>query len=87
MLRAERPQPANRDGPKVIDCPFYGDCLMYAAQLNWKVWTCDGCPNRELCSVCQKLKYIKPYYRLLAEIYPEFKNKYEPVMKDLHLEV
>ena len=87
MSRIDSFQPVNREGLKVIDCPFYSDCLMYAAKRSWKAWTCEECPNRELSSVCKKLKFIAPYYQLLAEIYPEFKRKYEPAMNDLHPEV
>lgn len=85
MLKTESPEPVNREGPKVIDCPFYGDCLMYAAKRNWKAWTCENCSNLKLDSVCRKLKFIAPYYQLLAEIYPELKKKYEPVMSSLSL--
>jgi hypothetical protein len=80
------PTPVNRKGLKSIDCPFYGDCLMHAGRRNWHAWTCEECPNLGLDSVYQKLKSILPYYRLVAEIYPEFKSKYEPVMKSLHVE-
>lgn len=83
MLKIESPEPVNREGPKVIDCPFYGDCLMYAAKRNWQVWTCENCSNLKLDSVCLKLKFIAPYYQLLAEIYPELKKKYEHVMSSL----
>jgi hypothetical protein len=79
-LKTESPQPANREGGKAIDCPFYSDCLMHAAKRNWKAWTCEECRNLELRSVCQKLKYIAPYYQLLADIYPEFRRKYESAM-------
>ena len=87
MSKIDSTQPVNREGPKVLDCPFYGDCLMYAAKRNWKAWTCEECPNLKLDLICQKLKFIAPYYQLLAEIYPEFKRKYEPAMNDLHPEV
>jgi hypothetical protein len=80
VLKTKSPQPANREGGKSIDCPFYADCLMHAAKRNWKAWTCEECPNLELSSVCQKLKYIAPYYQLLADIYPEFRRKYESAM-------
>jgi hypothetical protein len=77
----------NGEGIKAINCPFYSDCLMHAALRNWKVWTCEQCPNLKLDLICQKLKYIAPYYQLLAEIYPEFKGKYESAMNALHPEV
>lgn len=80
------PEPVNRRGLKLNDCPFYGECLMHAARRNWLAWTCEECPNRKLDSVCRKLKSIAPYYRLLAEIYPEFKRKYEPAMKSFQVE-
>ena len=86
MLRTESPQPVHKKGSKAIDCPFYGDCLMYAAKHKWSAWTCEECPNLRLDLVCQKLRFIAPYYQLLAEIYPEFKRKYEPAMNALHPE-
>ena len=59
---------------------------MRAARRNWHVRTCEECPNLELDSVCQKLKSIMPYYKLLSEIYPEFKRKYDSMMESLHVE-
>ena len=79
-------QPINKKGLKYIDCPFYGDCLSHAAKSHWDAWSCEQCPNLGLKQVCQKLKFIEPYYGLLAEIYPEFKRKYKPVMNVLHPE-
>jgi hypothetical protein len=86
MLRTNTPEPVNREGLKSIDCPFYGDCLMYASKRNWKGWTCEECPNLELQLICQKLRFIAPYYQVLAEIYPEFKRKYEPIIDSSNLE-
>ncbi len=75
------PQPTEKKGLKYIDCPLYGDCLTHAVKRNWKNWSCEQCPNLSLKVICQRLKHIEPYYRLLGEIYPEFKRKYEPAMK------
>jgi hypothetical protein len=80
MLEANSPQPLNSDGGKAIDCPFYSDCLMQAAKHNWRVWTCEKCPNLRLDLVCKKFKFIAPYYELLSEIYPEFRRKFEPAI-------
>ena len=85
-LQPDLAQPLNRKGLKSIDCPFYGECLMRAAKENWQAWTCEECPHLGLDTVCQKLKSIKPYYRLLFEIYPEFKRKYEATMESLQVE-
>ncbi len=85
-MQLDSAQPINKKGLKYIDCPLYGDCLTHAAKRNWKSWNCEQCPNLGLKQVCQKLKFIEPYYELLAEIYPEFKRKYEPVMTDLYPE-
>ena len=85
VLNINLPTPVDRKGLRSIDCPFYGECLMVAARHNWKAWTCEECPNLGLDSVYQKLKSITPYYRLLSEIYPELKRKYDPVMKSLHV--
>ena len=86
ILNEVSPKPINRRGRRLIDCPFHGECLMHAAKHNWKAWTCEKCPNLGLESVYQKLKSIAPYYRLLSEIYPEFKRKYDPVIKSLYVE-
>jgi hypothetical protein len=86
MLKTDSPQPINREGVKVTDCPFYSDCLMLVAKRNWKSWSCEDCPNLRLDLVCKKLKFISPYYELLSEIYPEFRRKYEPAMSLFDLE-
>ncbi len=85
-MRRNSVNPVNRKGLRIIDCPLYGDCLMHAAKLNWKAWSCEQCVNRKLHSVPQRIKLIASYYKILAEIYPEFKSKYEPVMNGLHPE-
>ena len=87
VLNIGLPKPVNRKGLRSIHCPFYGDCLMHAGRSNWNAWTCEECPNLGLDSVYQKLKSIAPYYRLLSEVYPEFKRKYDHVMNSLHVEV
>ena len=79
-------QPTNSKGVKAIDCPYYSDCLMYAARHKWHAWTCEKCQYIRLDTVCKKLKFISPYYDLLAEIYPEFKRKFEPAMSLFDLE-
>jgi hypothetical protein len=81
------PTPVNRKGLRSVECPCYGECLMHAVRQNWKAWTCEECVNLGLDSIYQKFKSITPYYRLLSEIYPEFKRKYGPVMKSLHVGV
>ena len=86
-MRRNSVNPVNRKGLRIIDCPFYGDCLMTAAKLKWEAWTCEECQNRNLTLVRQELKFIAPYYKLLAEIYPEFKKEYEPLMNALHPEL
>jgi predicted nucleic acid-binding Zn finger protein len=60
---------------------------MQAAKLNRKTWGCDHCTNLKLKAVRQKMRYILPYYQLMAEIYPEFKKKYEPAMTIFNVEV
>ena len=74
------PNPKEKKGIKYIDCPLYGDCLMGAAKSHWQAWSCDKCPNLWLKDVRQRIRYVAPYYQLLAEIYPEFRRKYGPVM-------
>jgi len=86
MLKTNSPQPINSEGVKAIDCPFYSDCLMHAAKHYWRVWTCEKCPNLRLDLVCNKLKFISPYYELLSEIYPEFRRKFEPAISLFDLE-
>ena len=77
------PNPKEKKGIKYIDCPLYGDCLMGAAKSHWQAWSCDKCPNLWLKDVRQRIRYVAPYYQLLAEIYPEFRRKYGPVMNSL----
>jgi len=80
VVQLHFPQPVNRKGIKYLDCPLYGDCLMRAAKSSWETWSCGHCKNLKLKAVRQKMRYIAPYYQLMAEIYPEFKKKYEPAM-------
>jgi len=60
---------------------------MHAAKLNWKGCSCEECINRKLHSIHQKIKLIAPYYMVMAEIYPEFKKKYERAMTVFKVEV
>ena len=85
-MRRNSVNPVNMKGLRILDCPFYRDCLMYAAKLNWEAWSCEQCSNRRLHTIYQKIKLITPYYKIMAEIYPEFKRKYETVMNSLELE-
>ncbi len=85
-MQLDSAQPINKKGLKYIDCPLYGDCLTHAAKRNWKCWSCKQCRNLSLRLICEKFRFIEPYYGLLAEIYPEFKRKYEPVRNMLHPE-
>ena len=85
-MHIEPPKPAKENGLKYMDCPLSGDCLTHAARRKWKAWSCEECPNRMLDSVCQELKFIAPYYQIMAEINSEFKRKYEPLMNGLHPE-
>ena len=81
------PEPKNKKGIKYIDCPLYSHCLMGAAKSNWQAWSCEDCPNLELKMFQQRIRYIASYYRLLAEVYPNFRRKYESVMNScLHEE-
>jgi hypothetical protein len=84
--KMESAHPVNREGRRFIECPFYGECLMHAAKHNWRAWTCAQCPNLRLDLVRKKLKFISPYYQLLAEIYPQFRTKYEPAITLFDLE-
>ena len=59
------------------ECPHYDDCLTYAARRLWKCWSCGKCPSYLLAQVYRRLRFIEHYYLPLAEIYPEFKRKYE----------
>jgi len=86
MLQPESGNPVEKKGVKVLDCPLYGNCLTQAAAQNWKVWNCEQCPNFKLNVAYERAKFLRPYYQLLAEIYPEFKRKYGPAMHLLQLE-
>jgi hypothetical protein len=86
VVQLQSPQPVNRRGIRHIDCPLYGDCLMRAAKSDWETWSCDHCTNLKLKAVRQKMRNIESYYQLMAEIYPEFKKKYEPAMTIFNVE-
>ncbi|MBW1980899.1 MAG: hypothetical protein JRJ12_06725 [Deltaproteobacteria bacterium] len=87
MGRREKPRPVNRKGLRMLDCPFYQECLSHAVSQDWQVWNCEECPYVSLSEIREKMRYIAPYYRILAEIYPEFKRRYEPVIDSLNVEV
>ena len=76
MMR-QAPQPVKEKGTKNFECPFYEQCLSYAAKSGWKQWSCGECRNHKLILVYKRLRYIEDYYGVIADIYPEFKNKYE----------
>jgi hypothetical protein len=76
MIR-EVPQPLKEKGSKYFECPFYEQCLSYAAKRGWQYWSCGECRNHKLIPVYKKLRYIEHYYGVIADIYPEFRNKYE----------
>jgi hypothetical protein len=40
-------KPLHRSGSKNIYCPFYGNCLDYAAKSHWESWDCSECPHKE----------------------------------------
>jgi hypothetical protein len=71
-------RPLNRKGTRHTECPFYDECLTYAARRMWKRWSCGKCSRHLLAKVYCRLRFIEHYYRPLAEIYPEFKRKYHP---------
>lgn len=73
-------KPLNRKGIRHTECPLYDECLTYAARRMWKRWSCGTCPNHLLARVYRRLRFIEYYYRPLAEIYPEFRKKYQQYM-------
>jgi hypothetical protein len=60
---------------------------MEAAKYKWRALSCEQCPNLGLNQAGRKLQFVAVYYQRLAEIYPEFKKKYEGLMNSFHLEV
>ena len=80
-LQKDMPQPLNQEGSKHTDCPYYVECLTYAANQRWYHWSCGKCQNYTLRLVYERRQYIGEYYPMLAEIYPEFKKKYKRFME------
>ena len=74
-------KPLNQKGAKHVDCPFYAECLTYAVNQGWDHWRCGKCDNHVLSPVYERLHFIEEYYPLLAQIYPEFRSKYERFME------
>jgi hypothetical protein len=70
-------EPLNQKGLKHTDCPLYVECLTYAVNQRWDYWSCGKCENHMLNSIYERLQFIEEYYPLLAQIYPEFRRKYE----------
>ena len=77
-MRQNQPMPTHRNGMKHPDCPFYGECLSLAVRRKWNTWSCGNCSNHLLKAVNDRLQFIIQYCRVLFDIYPEFKRKYEP---------
>jgi hypothetical protein len=75
-MTSKVPQPVKQKGTRYFECPFYEQCLSYAAKRGWQHWSCGECRNHKLIPVYKKLQYIEDYYGVMASIYPEFKNKY-----------
>jgi transcription elongation factor Elf1 len=80
MIR-EVPQPVKEKGTKNFECPFYEQCLSSAAKRRWQHWSCGECRNHKLIPVYRRLRYIEDYYGVIADIYPEFRDKYERFME------
>lgn len=75
-----KPRPVDQTGYRYAECPLYDRCLKYAAKRRWDHLSCAGCDNLALESVHKQLRFIKPYYGIMSEIYPEFKLRYEPLV-------
>lgn len=80
MVHQEKPRPVKEAGVKHTECPWYDDCLTYAARRGWSFWSCGQCSNHMLIPVFKRYRFIHEYYEFLAEIYPEFREKYETFM-------
>ena len=78
------PKPLNKRGGKHTDCPFYVECLTYAVHQRWDYWSCGKCQNHLLVPIYERLQFIEQHYLPLAEIYPEFRRKYERFMESYH---
>ena len=76
-LHPDTIEPLNQKGLKHTDCPFYLECLSYAVNQRWDYWSCGKCENHMLGPVYERLQFIEEYYPILAQIYPEFRRKYE----------
>lgn len=75
------PEPLDQEGVKHIDCPFYVECLTCAVNRKWDSWSCGACPNHLLVPIFKRLEFVEQYYPNLAEIYPEFRQKFERFIK------
>ena len=86
MSGEDSPQPAKEEQFRFFDCPFYKDCLRDAAINSVEAWSCGQCPNLRLQEIYQEIRFIAPYYRSLADIYPQFRARYERVMNSYEVE-
>jgi len=71
------PEPLDQVGVKHIDCPFYVECLTCAVTRKWDSWSCGDCRNHLLVPILKRLEFVEQYYQSLADIYPEFRQKFE----------
>ena len=57
-------RPRRSAGDRMIDCPFYGECLRFAMDAGWRAWNCGACemysPEEPLMSACGTVRPRKP---------------------------
>jgi hypothetical protein len=83
-LRPDTIKPRKQKGLKHADCPFYVECLTHAVNQGWDYWSCGKCESHMLSPVFERLQFIEEYYPVLAQIYPEFRRKYEQFIEPGH---
>ena len=64
----QKANPVPRPGVRNIYCPFYNDCLDYAARCFWPTWDCSQCTHKLKKQSITEFEHgpnnVEPYYDL-----------------------
>ncbi len=75
-----RPNPVHNAGPRNLYCPYYEDCLDYAAAWRWRAWTCSECVHKYRKKPLSEAPVVKdpnPRYELPSNIHAEVRYRFD----------
>jgi len=66
-------KPIQVSGVRNILCPFYSQCLDFAAKRHWHSWACHACPHKSKQQSYASEPFMTgdsvPYYTISSDIY------------------